>query len=192
MIVTCPSCGAKYQYDESRFGESPVKRLRCSRCEAIYVVRREDARGDESGSTMAHAGPKPDETTRELDLRKLRSVQEATLPELAPLPRSRRYSLAVILGANSGHIYTVSSPRVYLGRGSEVDIQLPDSEVSRRHAMLEIRDESATLTDLGSTNGTYVDGVRIDRRGIESHNEFTLGTTTLMFIVTEVHEGALP
>lgn len=192
MIVTCPACNAKYQYDENRFGDSPVKRLRCSKCEAIYVVRREDAGSDDSGSTIGHVGHKPDETTRELELRRLRSVQEEQLPDLAPLPRNRRYSLAVILGANSGHIYSVSTPRVYMGRGSEVDIQLPDSEVSRQHAMLEIREDAATLTDLGSTNGTYVEGVRVDKRNIDSHQEFTLGTTTLMFIVTEVHEGAVP
>jgi len=192
VIVTCPACNAKYQYDESRFGDSLVKRLRCSKCEAIYIVRREDAGGDEGGSTIGHAASKPDETTRELDLRKLKTIQEEQLPELAPLPRNRRYSLAVILGANSGHIYSVSTPRVYLGRGSEVDIQLPDSEVSRQHAMLEIREDAATLTDLGSTNGTYVEGVRIDKRAIDSHQEFTLGTTTLMFIVTEVQDGSVP
>jgi pSer/pThr/pTyr-binding forkhead associated (FHA) protein len=75
---------------------------------------------------------------------------------------------------------------VFLGRGTSMDVQLKDSEVSRRHAMLEVRDETATLVDLGATNGTYVDGTRIDRIEIENHTEFTLGSTTLMLIVTQL------
>lgn len=189
MIVTCPSCGTRYQYEESRFGDSVVKKLRCSRCETIYEVRREAAEGESLQSTASRSERRPDETTRDLELRRMKRQEDEQLPDLAPLTGNRRYSLAVILGANSGQIYLVTSPRIYLGRGVEADVQLPDSEISRRHAMLEIREDTATLTDLGSTNGTWVDGVRIDRHTIESHQEFSLGTTTLMFIVTEVHEG---
>ena len=189
MIVTCPSCGTRYQYDDSRFGDSLVKKLRCSKCDTIYEVQRETREGEGLQSTASRSQRKPDETTRDLELRRMKRQEDEQLPELAPLTGNRRYSLAVILGANSGQIYSVTSARLYLGRGVEADVQLPDSEVSRRHAMLEIHEDTATLTDLGSTNGTYVDGVRIERQTIDSHQEFSLGTTTLMFIVTEMHEG---
>jgi predicted Zn finger-like uncharacterized protein len=189
VIVTCPSCGARYQYDDSRFGESSVKRLRCSKCDTIYEVHRDSGESEVLQSTAARAASTSDDTTRDLELRRVKRHEDEELPELAPLTGNRRYALAVILGANSGQIYAITSPRVYLGRGTDVDVQLPDSEVSRRHAMLEIHDDNATLTDLGSTNGTFVEGVRIERQAIASHEEFSLGTTTLMFIVTEVHEG---
>ena len=54
--------------------------------------------------------------------------------------------------------------------------------------MLEIRGGDALLVDLDSTNGTFVEAVRIDRATLSSHQEFSLGTTTLMFIVTELTE----
>jgi pSer/pThr/pTyr-binding forkhead associated (FHA) protein len=132
---------------------------------------------------------RPEDTTRELKVGRAQ-LEESSLPELAPLPPSKRYSLAVILGANAGQIFPVTRPRVVLGRGVNCDIQLQDSEVSRRHAMLEIKGDTATITDLGSTNGTFVDGIRVSTRPIEAHQEFCLGTTTLMFIVTEMSDSS--
>lgn len=191
MIVTCPQCAARYRYDESRFGSASSRRLKCSRCSAVFDVHRPRTVEDtvEAAAHQAHR----EETTKDLDIKGAQAaVDEQSLVQLAPLPRHRRYSLAVILGANSGQIYQLSRPRVILGRGAGCDIQLPDSEVSRRHAMLEIRGEEATVTDLGSTNGTYVEGVRVESTTIASHQEFSLGTTTLMFIVTETHDALLP
>jgi predicted Zn finger-like uncharacterized protein len=190
VIVSCPSCGARYQYEETRFGSSESKRLKCSRCTTVFEVLRPPAgAGDEALATRAGGGRPPEDTTKEFEIRRSQ-VEERSLPDLAPLPPSRRYSLAVILGANAGQIFPVSKPRIVLGRGVNCDIQLQDSEVSRRHAMLEIKGESGTLTDLGSTNGTFVDGVRVQQRAIDPHQEFSLGTTTLMFIVTEMGEGS--
>ncbi len=188
MIVSCPSCGARYQYEETRFGASESKKLKCSRCTTVFeVLRPPTGAGDEVQSTRTGGGRPPEDTTKELAIRRV-PIEERSLPELAPLPATRRYSLAVILGANAGQIFPLTQPRIVLGRGVNSDIQLQDSEVSRRHAMLEIKGESATLTDLGSTNGTFVDGVRVQLKGIEAHQEFSLGTTTLMFIVTEMGE----
>jgi len=191
LIVSCTSCGAKYRYDETRFGTSDLKRLKCSKCGAVYEVRRPTSSGGtDPDSTGTHPKGKVEETTKELELK--RSDAEAKLaglPQLAPLPRDRRYSLAVILGTGTGKIHIVSAPRVIIGRGAGSDIQLPDSEVSRRHAMLEIRGDEATLADLGSTNGTFVNSERVQSATLASHQEFTVGTTTLMFIVTEVRDG---
>ena len=101
-----------------------------------------------------------------------------------PLPRDERYSLAVIAGTQAGSVFPITKPRIYIGRGSAMDIQVKDSEVSRRHAMIEIRPEGAVLLDLGATNGTWVGGERVDQAELANQNEFTVGSTTLMLIVT--------
>ena len=186
MIVSCPRCGSRYQYDEGRFGDSLSKRLRCSKCESVFEVTRPDAPSELQATQLMKGASEGPERSSE---RRTPPPAEEALPELAPLPQTQRYSLAVILGANAGHIYAITRPRVYLGRGAGLDVQLPDSEVSRRHARLDIRGDEATLTDLGSTNGTFVDGVRVDQCVIASHQEFSLGTTTLMFIVTSAGDG---
>jgi predicted Zn finger-like uncharacterized protein len=192
MIVSCPSCKAKYQFEEARFGEAASKRLRCTRCETVFEVARPVL--GEPGvlpATVVAAGGS-ERTSKQLDRSgEPGALDAANLPPLAPLPPSKRYSLAVIMGANAGQIHVVRQPRVVLGRGDDSDIQLQDSEVSRRHAMLEIHGDEAVVTDLGSTNGTYVEAVRIQHATIGSNQEFSLGTTTVMFIVTNAHDAAV-
>ncbi len=192
MIVSCPSCKTNYQYDESRFGDSPSKKLKCTKCETVFDVSKPLlAQGDTALGEIVPGSP-TERTTKATEADRDEVFKDdANLPQLAPLKGTKRYSLAVILGANSGQIFTVTKPRTFLGRGTESDIQLSDSEVSRRHAMLEIRGDEAVVSDLGSTNGTYVDGVRVQKATIYSNQEFSLGTTTLMFIVTDVHDAPM-
>jgi len=189
VIVSCPSCKTKYQFEESRFGGSSSKRLKCTKCETVFEVSKPEIEANEVRRTAVAAPSAHDGPAGQAPPSRLPAPDLANLPHMAPLPSNKRYSLAVIMGANAGQIHTVSKPRIVLGRGADSDVQLQDSEVSRKHAMLEIHLDEAAVVDLGSTNGTYVDGVRIQRATIFSNQEFSLGTTTLMFIVTDVHEG---
>ena len=68
-----------------------------------------------------------------------------------------------------------------LGRSRDVDVQIEDPNVSRRHA--EIVQEGSTywLVDLGSTNGTEVDGRRVQRVRLADGSRFTIGETTVTF-----------
>lgn len=192
MIVSCPSCKTKYQFEEARFGEAASKRLKCTQCETVFEITR-PALGDPDvqPATVVATGGAGRATKQLVENGYSAAADGADLPPLAPLPPFRRYSLAVIMGASAGQIHVVRQPRVVLGRGNECDIQLQDSEVSRRHAMLEIHGDEAVVTDLGSTNGTYVEAVRIRQATIGSNQEFSLGTTTVMFIVTNAHDGVV-
>jgi predicted Zn finger-like uncharacterized protein len=198
VIITCPECDTKYRYDERRFDGAASKRVKCTSCGHAFDVANPtqpsppvDPPGDRrrlAGTDVEAAtglsleleiedSPSPDRPSRQdRDL-------EAPLP---PLPTDPRYSLAVIAGGQAGSVYQIHKPRVFLGRGSAMDIQLRDSEVSRCHAMLEIRDPEVTLTDLDSTNGTWFGGAQVESAELGHQDEFTLGSTTLMLIVTAV------
>jgi Protein of unknown function (DUF3662)/FHA domain len=80
-----------------------------------------------------------------------------------------------------GHEYPVTSRRVVLGRSRECDIRVPDANVSRRHA--EVRQEGTTywLVDLGSTNGTEVNGRRVERAKLADGDRITVGGTDVVF-----------
>jgi len=181
MQVTCPQCRAVYTYDEGRFGGAAKKRLKCPRCGDIFLV--ENPLRDDMDSTGATQGPT--ESSTPLANRTV-NPEEPELPPLPALSRNIRYSLAALVGADAGAVYTLTKPRLYIGRGAAADVQVRDAEVSRRHAMLEIRGDSATLTDLGSTNGTWVAGERIEHAILQHQEEFTIGATTLMFLVTDL------
>ena len=69
-----------------------------------------------------------------------------------------------------------------VGRSQENDIVVSDPNVSRRHARLSRSDNGFVVEDLGSTNGTLLDGAPIDRERIESGDELTFGQITARFV----------
>jgi hypothetical protein len=69
-----------------------------------------------------------------------------------------------------------------VGRSQENDIVINDPNVSRRHARISRSDGGFVVEDLGSTNGTLLDGAPIDRERIEGGDELTFGQSTARFI----------
>lgn len=81
--------------------------------------------------------------------------------------------------------------------GPEIDIVLADDSVSRRHAVIRQRHGRLLLQDLGSTNGTYLEGDRVLCAPLGSDNEICLGQTTLRVstdqtIVGDMQGGQTP
>lgn len=114
-------------------------------------------------------------------------------PELPQLPADQTVALAVIEGPARGQVFRLSKPKVVLGR-SGADIVLYDPEVSRRHCALEVHGSTATLSDLGTTNGTFVGNKSIQHSELRNLSRFRIGATTLMFTVTDkrANEAAPP
>ena len=69
-----------------------------------------------------------------------------------------------------------------VGRSQENDIVITDPNVSRKHARILRADNGFVVEDLGSTNGTLLDGAPIDRERIEGGDELTFGQSTARFI----------
>lgn len=181
MIVVCEQCQAKYQYDEARFEGRPAKRLRCSRCQAIFEVV--NTRAFETGPALGRRPP-PDETVSRHSERKSRSPRPAPRPEAElVLPPGQKLSLAVIAGPDAGRMFVIEKPRVVLGR-EDVDFALEDPEISRQHAAIEVAGDRITVVDLGSANGTHVGDDPVDEALLENQGEFTIGGSTLILIVT--------
>jgi pSer/pThr/pTyr-binding forkhead associated (FHA) protein len=80
-------------------------------------------------------------------------------------------------------VVPVTSARVVVGRSREADVQVEDSNVSRRHC--EVAQENAaswSVTDLGSTNGTELNGQRITgTTALADGDRITVGGTTIVF-----------
>ncbi|MEN0110474.1 MAG: ATP-binding protein [Planctomycetota bacterium] len=90
-------------------------------------------------------------------------------------------SLFVIQGRDQGHRFTLDEPSVGVGRVSENGIRLHDTEVSRKHAVLETIGDGYQLRDLNSSNGTYVNGKPVRERRLMSGDQITVGRTTLLY-----------
>ena len=88
-----------------------------------------------------------------------------------------------------GERYLLTATRTILGRGAEADIVVDDTGVSRTHLSLERTPHGVVVTDLGSTNGTFVEGNRITAATLVDGNTVTLGRTRLLFYTGESEAG---
>jgi len=80
-----------------------------------------------------------------------------------------------------GKRVTLGDEPISIGRLNECEIVLTDPNVSRRHAEVRRDGPAFVISDLGSTNGTRVNGARVNERALQGGDEITLGETTLRF-----------
>ncbi len=91
------------------------------------------------------------------------------------------FVLAVVDGPDAGLVLTIdgSGPRVLLGQSPVCSLRLSDPEVSRRHAALTVAGNHLQILDLGSTNGTTVNGVAIREAQLHGGEAIRVGSTVL-------------
>ena len=93
--------------------------------------------------------------------------------------------LRFISGKYQGAEFPLSdSPEIVVGRSSDVDMVLIEDMVSRRHARLECTEE-ILIEDLGSTNGTFVNGERIKRAKLQEGDRVLIGTSIIKVVLAD-------
>lgn len=107
-----------------------------------------------------------------------------------PVIRAPEITLGVREPGRALRRVPVSGAPITIGRAPECELVLNDSRVSRRHARLVARDGVLVLTDLGSTNGTRVNGHRISEVVLGAGDRVQIGETSL--IVEAAGAGAEP
>jgi Protein of unknown function (DUF3662)/FHA domain len=103
------------------------------------------------------------------------------VPTEAVSPVDLGMEAEVVRLAYDGTSREVNQPRIVIGRSRDCDIQLADSNVSRRHAELRQEGASYWIVDLGSTNGMEVNGKRVKRAKLDDGDKITLGSTEITF-----------
>lgn len=107
------------------------------------------------------------------------NVRGAAAPATAASPSPEHPIIDI-----DGERWLLTEPVTIIGRGSEADIVVADSGVSRRHLELRITPTGVIATDLGSTNGTFVEGHRIDAATLVDGNQIVIGRTRILFWTT--------
>jgi hypothetical protein len=124
--------------------------------------------------------PEPQRDDRDLVGRTMvQSVAERVAEPLQERARSRVQTALLVLDGNR---LVVGPAGVTLGRSRQCDIVLDDPNVSRQHAEIRPRGDSWVLTDLGSTNGSLLNGRRIDGpEVVKPGDEIELGASVMKF-----------
>ncbi|NLF05855.1 MAG: DUF3662 domain-containing protein [Actinomycetales bacterium] len=104
------------------------------------------------------------------------TVRGAVAPATSAAPSPRHPLLDI-----DGQRYLLTGPLTVIGRGSEADIIVDDPGVSRRHLEIRVTPDGVVATDLGSTNGVFVEGHQVPAATLVDGNTVTIGRTRIMF-----------
>ena len=97
------------------------------------------------------------------------------LPPVTPRQQQTRAALTVVSGPSTGRVFSVEGETI-LGRGREAHVRLDDTGASRAHARIVPTEAGVyVLEDLGSLNGTFVDGKRVSRLELRSGERINIG-----------------
>lgn len=95
--------------------------------------------------------------------------------------RKTRSFLEVIKGDEEGKIFYIDQGDAVIGRHEECDIEVQDREISRKHLRIFCENRRWFVQDLGSTNGTYVNKLRVDRYMVNPGDKIKAGQTQFRF-----------
>jgi Domain of unknown function (DUF4388)/FHA domain len=102
---------------------------------------------------------------------------------IAPSMDGRSYVLRFISGKYQGGEFPISIDRqIIVGRSSDLDMVLVEDMVSRKHAKIAMQGDQIWIEDLGSTNGTFVNGEKIKRSRLKEGDRVLIGTSILKVI----------
>ena len=99
--------------------------------------------------------------------------------EAAVPPASQRARLRIHSGFYEGLEWELDRPSTVIGRGRNADLVLNEATISRAHALFGYDGGDAFVQDLGSTNGTLVNGTRENRKQLAHGDELRMGKLVL-------------
>lgn len=98
-------------------------------------------------------------------------------------------SLIVIDGSDSGRVFHLTLPVMSIGRGSATNIRLNDKTVSRKHCLVELGAATATVIDLQSANGTYINGERAAKKKLSNGDKIRVGSSVMKYEIADADEN---
>ena len=141
--------------------------LRCIKPETIpdpYVI----------GVSMAGLGT---DSTRVFRM----PIDDATAPDLMKSTEIANPVISIIKGPQTGNTFEITAPETSVGRDPANAIFLNDMTVSRSHAKIVRTPLGTTIEDLGSLNGTWVDGAIVNSAPLHDGSSVQIGTFTLIY-----------
>jgi hypothetical protein len=110
-------------------------------------------------------------------------------PNVPAAPSRQPSRLQPVLDID-GQRYSLNAPSIILGRSSEADIHIEDTGVSRRHLEIRTANGVTNAVDLGSTNGSYVNGQRVSgSTELSDGSTITMGRTKIIFRLLPANPG---
>ena len=172
----CSQCGSQ-NAENARF---------CSQCGSPLTAPTEPAAALSDTTATITFGAQSAQAVQEADERASLNAADAAAVDALP---SGSALLVVQRGPGAGSRYLLDSDLSTVGRHPESDIFLDDITVSRRHVEFRRQDGSFRVHDVGSLNGTYVNGDRVDDAELQNGDEVRIGKFRLIFFASDEKAG---
>jgi pSer/pThr/pTyr-binding forkhead associated (FHA) protein len=105
----------------------------------------------------------------------------------------KHYAMRFISGKYQGGEFPLTpNSEIIVGRASELDMVLVEDMVSRRHAKIMVSADQVSIQDLGSTNGTFVNGERIKRAALNDGDRVLIGTSIIKLVTSDAATVSQP
>ncbi len=168
----CSQCGSQ-NADNAKF---------CSQCGSPLARPEGESRQEDSSATITFGAPPTSERKGESDERA--KLNDADAAAVDALPAGSAL-LVVQRGPGAGSRYLLDTALNTVGRHPESDIFLDDITVSRRHAEFHRGEDTFSVRDVGSLNGTYLNGDRVDEADLQNGDEVRIGKFRLIFFASD-------
>ena len=182
MKVTCENCNSPYEMPSGLEGK-----VACPMCKHLSIPRAvnlEETRPQIDLEAEYHNPPVrtmvfyPDAAQKDDPVT---AIERAVRGKELCRPQGHEVSVQILQGDQAASPVPLSKGRNVLGRSAQSDIMLRDPEVSSRHCAIELYETVAVLKDLGSTNGTILNGYLVKEDFLKDGDKIQLGSTTLQF-----------
>lgn len=120
------------------------------------------------------------ESIKDKEIEYIEEVSSNILEDIKKVPEGSS-GLVIIKGPNIGDKFLINKPKLTIGRSLESDIFLDDITVSRKHAVLRKSGKDFIIEDLGSLNGSYVNGEIVDNVVLKYGDKIQIGKYIFLF-----------
>src|SRR6201995_1795638 len=114
-------------------------------------------------------------------------------PQAPKIVVPRNLALRFISGKYQGGEYPLGlQEEIIIGRSSELDMVLVEDMVSRKHAKITTDDKAVTIQDMGSTNGTFVNGEKVRKVELKDGDRILIGTSIIKLVALDGQQATAP
>ncbi len=167
----CSQCGSQ-NAENAKF---------CSQCGTPLAPPAGDPLPNDATATVTFGAPAKSDSDERASLNPADAAAVDALPAGSAL-------LVVQRGPGAGSRYLLDTELSTVGRHPESDIFLDDITVSRRHVEFRREEKTFRVHDVGSLNGTYLNGDRVDDAELQNGDEVRIGKFRLIFFASDAKE----
>jgi pSer/pThr/pTyr-binding forkhead associated (FHA) protein len=150
--------------------------------------KRSDKPSDKIVSKTVRTDKRDIESLRQKESEYSRTLEISRDSFMREIPTKQHGLLYFIDSEEDKKLIELEEGEAIIGRSPQCDIQIEVENVSRQHARIIFRNEEYQIEDLGSTNGVYVNGIKVEKCVLRDHDQIDVGGVRILFSEEKIRQ----